>query len=115
MRTAFAACRFGWPAFVVPFLFVIAPNLIMRGSPVAIAVTFVTAIAGIWLASAGLTGYLLRHMNWTTRILYMIGGLALLIPSQAFPNAFMVEIAGGILCAVLVGIDISARRRAVAA
>ncbi|MDP7601135.1 MAG: TRAP transporter fused permease subunit, partial [Rhodospirillales bacterium] len=29
MGTAVAACRFGWPAFIVPFLFVVAPNLIM--------------------------------------------------------------------------------------
>ncbi len=98
MGTAVAACRFGWPAFVVPFLFVIAPNLIMIGEPIDIAIVFVTAIAGIWFASAGMTGYFLTKLSLSQRAAYVVGGLALLLPSQAFTNAYLVEIAGGIIC-----------------
>ena len=98
MGTAVAACRFGWPAFVVPFLFVIAPNLIMIGEPIDIAIVFVTAIAGIWFASAGMTGYFLTKLSLIQRAAYIVGGLALLLPSQAFTNAYLVEIAGGIIC-----------------
>jgi TRAP-type uncharacterized transport system fused permease subunit len=31
MRTGFAATRFGWSAFVVPFLFVFSPSLLLEG------------------------------------------------------------------------------------
>ncbi|MBT4590242.1 MAG: hypothetical protein HOC57_13195 [Rhodospirillaceae bacterium] len=98
MRTAVAACRFGWPAFVVPFLFVIAPNLIMIGEPLDIAVVFVTAVAGIWFASAGMTGFLQISLSVLQRAGYIIGGLGLLLPSQSFDGAYLVEIAGGVIC-----------------
>jgi len=98
VTTAMAACRFGWPAFVVPFLFVVAPNLIMVGEPVDIAIAFVTAIAGIWFASAGMIGFFTVKLTVIQRAAYMVGGLSLLLPSQAFASAYLVEIAGGIIC-----------------
>ncbi|HIF60950.1 MAG TPA: TRAP transporter fused permease subunit [Rhodospirillales bacterium] len=109
MKTAVAACRFGWPAFVVPFLFVIAPNLIMVGAPIDIAIVFITAIIGIWFASAGLTGYLTRELTLFQRACYIIGGLALLLPSQAFANAYIVEIAGGVLCGITLLLERTAK------
>ncbi len=75
MGTAVAACRFGWPAFIVPFLFVVAPNLIMIGEPIDIVIVFVTAIAGIWFASAGMTGFFTMKLSMVQRIAYIVGGL----------------------------------------
>ena len=115
MSTAFSAVRFGWPAFVVPFLFVFAPNLIMRGSAVDIAVAFATAITGIWFASAGMIGYLLAPLNWLMRAAYIVGGLALLLPSQAFDGATLAQIAGAVVCAGALAWEFANRRRSVAA
>jgi len=113
MGCALAACRFGWPAFVVPFLFVIAPNLIMIGEPIDIAIAFITAIAGIWFASAGLTGYLLTMLSLAQRTAYIVGGLALLLPSQAFPSAYLVEIAGGLICGGVLFMERASRKNTV--
>jgi TRAP-type uncharacterized transport system fused permease subunit len=98
MATGYAAVRFGWPAFVVPFLFVLAPNLLMRGSFIGISLAFLTAIAGIWLASAGLAGFLFSRLSWWLRALYIVGGLALIIPSQAFEIANMLQVVGAVIC-----------------
>ncbi|MHA1109434.1 MAG: TRAP transporter permease, partial [Alphaproteobacteria bacterium] len=38
LRTGFAAMRFGWLAFVIPFLFVASPTLLMEGSAFAVSV-----------------------------------------------------------------------------
>ncbi|MBT4940580.1 MAG: C4-dicarboxylate ABC transporter permease, partial [Rhodospirillaceae bacterium] len=95
----------GWPAFVVPFLFVIAPNLLMIGEPVDIAIVFVTAVAGIWFASAGMTGFFTVKLSLLQRAAYIAGGLGLLLPSQAFANAYMVEIAGGIICVATLALE----------
>ena len=111
MRTALAACRFGWPAFIVPFLFVIAPNLLFRGSLFDIGLTFATAVAGIWLASGGFTGFMLTRLNWGMRASYIVGGLGLLLPSQTFDAANLVQIAGAGICAVTLTIDYQARRQ----
>ena len=47
MRTGFAAVRFGWSAYVVPFLFIAAPELLMIGDAWHIALAVVTALAGV--------------------------------------------------------------------
>jgi TRAP transporter 4TM/12TM fusion protein len=111
VATAMAACRFGWPAFVVPFLFVIAPNLIMMGEPLDIAIVFVTAIAGIWFASAGMIGFFKGALSPFQRAAYIIGGLGLLLPSQAFAEAYWVEIGGGVLCGVILIMERTSKKR----
>ena len=98
MGTALAACQFGWPAFIVPFLFVLAPNLIMVGDTVDIAVAFFTAVVGIWFASAGFIGFLTRRLSPTLRAIYIIGGLGLLIPSETFSEAYIIQIGGAAMC-----------------
>ena len=100
MGTALAACQFGWPAFIVPFLFVLAPNLIMVGETIDIAVAFFTAVVGIWFASAGFIGFLTRRLSPTLRALYIIGGLGLLIPSEAFSEAYIIQVGGAGICAL---------------
>ncbi|MGE3248165.1 MAG: TRAP transporter permease, partial [Beijerinckiaceae bacterium] len=103
MATAVASVRFGWPAFIIPFLFVLAPVLIMKGSPFAIAVAVVTAVAGIWITSGGLTGYLFGHLGMATRLGMIVSGVCLLLPSQTFASAWMFETGGAILAAILLG------------
>jgi len=115
MITAVAACRFGWPAFIVPFLFVIAPNLLMQGNAVDIAITFVTAVAGIWVASAGFTGFLLSHLSAMQRAQYVVGGLALLVPTEAFAGAGLVQIAGAVISAAGLMMEIRNRKEIAAA
>ena len=100
MGTALAACQFGWPAFIVPFLFVLAPNLIMVGEIVDIAIAFFSAVAGIWFASAGFIGFLTRPLSLAHRLLYVFGGLGLLLPSQAFSEAYIVQIFGALFCGI---------------
>ena len=97
MPTAFYAVQLGWTAFFMPFLFVFSPTLLMQGDTIHIVVAVITAAAGIWLTSAGLTGYLRRTISWDLRLLYIISGLALIIPPGTFPAASLVQIAGGIV------------------
>ena len=103
--TAVPACQFGWPAIIVPFLFVIAPNLIMVGDALDIVIDFFTPVAGIWFASAGFIGFLTRHLTFTQRLVYMIGGLGLLLPSQAFCSVYILEIVGGTICSIMLLIE----------
>ena len=98
MSTALSACQFGWPAFIVPFLFVLAPNLIMIGNWIDISIAFFTAIMGIWFTSAGIIGFLRTKLSPIQRILYVVGGLALLLPNQVFETNHAIEIAGAIIC-----------------
>ena len=110
MRTAVAAVRFGWPGLVVPFLFVFAPSLLLDGPVLAIVRDTATALIGIWLASAGITGHFMRPLTPLTRSGMIIAGLALLIPSQIFAQGWVLEVFGGVLSAVLVAAEFKKAR-----
>jgi len=93
MRTGFEAVRIAWPAFVVPFLFVASPALLFDGTPIEIGIALVTALIGVWLATAGITGYLGRRLGWPVRLALVAAGVAALWPPGA-PHAVPVMAAG---------------------
>ncbi|MDA0962223.1 MAG: TRAP transporter fused permease subunit, partial [Proteobacteria bacterium] len=93
MRTGFEAVRIAWPAFLVPFLFVASPALLFDGSAVEIGIALVTALIGVWLATAGITGYLGQRLGAPVRLALVAAGVAALWPPGA-PNAGPVMVAG---------------------
>ena len=115
METGVTAVRLGWTAFVVPFLFVFAPTLIMEGGVIQVLLATVTAIAGVWLASAGMLGYFTRPLGWLMRVVFMMAGLSLLIPAEAFAGAFYVDIFGAVIGVLAVGRELMVHRAAQAA
>jgi TRAP-type uncharacterized transport system fused permease subunit len=94
MRTGFAATRFGWTAFIVPVLFVYSPTLLLIGDPVSIATAFVTALFGVWLISCASVGYFMRPLGAFSRLLFVMVGLAALIPADAVPHGVLLDIVG---------------------
>jgi TRAP-type uncharacterized transport system fused permease subunit len=94
---------------VVPILFVLSPSLLLYGSPLEVTLAGVTGIAGIWMTSAGIAGYLVGPLTAITRTALGFGGLALLIPAQAFPGAWILESGGAVLCLLLVVREIKGR------
>src|SRR5262249_57490071 len=59
MAAGWTAMRFGWASYIVPFLFVYSPALIMRGSVPDILLVVVLSIAGIWFFCPALPAYAL--------------------------------------------------------
>ena len=112
MRTGFAAMRFGWLAFVIPFLFIASPSLLMEGTAVEVGLAFVTALGGVWLVSIGLMGHLFRSIGPAFRILYVAAGLALLFPAGAGAWGAQSDIAGTVVGALLVLCELIMRRKA---
>ena len=56
-RTGWTAARIGWSAYIVPFLFVFSPSLLMHGDPFTIAWAAFTAGLGVWMGTIGVVGY----------------------------------------------------------
>src|SRR3989304_8442479 len=63
MATGWTAMRFGWVAYIVPFLFVYSPAILLKGDVTDIVIVTVTSLAGIWLICAAMTGYGVRLMG----------------------------------------------------
>jgi TRAP transporter 4TM/12TM fusion protein len=114
-RTAFTSMRFGWMAYIVPFLFAFSPTLIMEGEPQRIAFDFLTALASIWLISAGVVGYGVRVLNVGERAINIVAGAMLLIPASIFANAVWINLAGLALGGSLIARELVTRRRLKAA
>jgi hypothetical protein len=54
------------------------------------------------MASVGIAGYFTHPLTAGTRTALTAGGLALMVPAQAFAGAWIVEVFGGVLCVFLV-------------
>lgn len=80
MATAFESMRFGWTAYIVPFLFVFSPALLLIGHPLEIAIAVSTAILGVYAISAAFVGWLHGPAGGARRIAIAIAGAALLLP-----------------------------------
>lgn len=94
MATGWAAMKFGWSAYVIPFLFVFSPTLILIGAPFDIALAILTAIMGVWLVSAALAGYFTARLGPAMRLGFAATGLLALIPAGMFPGALVTDLAG---------------------
>ena len=94
MQTGFSAVKFGWAAYVVPFLFVLSPTLLLIGKPVDIAVAVVTAVFGVWLVSAAIAGYFSARLSPVMRGLFGLCGLLALIPANGFAGAAYTDVIG---------------------
>jgi TRAP transporter 4TM/12TM fusion protein len=115
IRTGIAATRFGWTAYIVPFLFIFSPNLLLQDPSIGgTARDIATAVAGVWLISAGMIGYLFRPTPWLSRIGLIVGGIGLLIPHQIAPWAAFIDVAGAIVGGAFVLYERTATRRAAA-
>ena len=113
MGTGWTSMRFGWTAYVVPFLFVFSPALLLQGdSAVDLTWAISTAIAGVWLMSASMIGYFSRRMTIIVRLGFMIAGILLLIPHELAPWAGWTDLVGAALGITVATIEIMAGREA---
>jgi TRAP transporter 4TM/12TM fusion protein len=109
MATGFTAMRFGWAAYIVPFLFVYSPAILMRGSVVDIITVTVTSLFGIWLICAAMTGFFTRLLSLQKRILFAAAGIMLLSPHQASDLMLYINIAGALAGIALIALELQKR------
>ncbi|MGE0745201.1 MAG: TRAP transporter permease [Rhodospirillales bacterium] len=111
MKTGFAGVKFGWSAYIVPFLFVASPNLLLEGAPGEVGIAVATAVLGVYLVSVGIAGFMTRPIGLVARALFCASGIALMVPANAFPGALWTDIAGFLVGVALIGLELTARRR----
>jgi len=74
------AFKFGLVAYIIPFMLVYGPPLMMQGGPLRISLSVVTACLGIIAFTAGLQGFLQRACHFWERILLLLAGFVLIFP-----------------------------------
>jgi TRAP transporter 4TM/12TM fusion protein len=69
MKISFIATKLGVAGYVMPFMFVYTPALMLQGgTPLDVAYIFAKAVLAIGLWGAAATGWGFGSMNWTERI-----------------------------------------------
>ncbi len=111
MATGWTAMRFGWSAYIVPFLFVYSPAILLIGDTADIVIVTATSLAGIWLICAAMTGYFARLLDLSMRAGFAAAGVLLMLPHQASPLMLWLNFAGLALGVALVARELKARRR----
>ncbi len=110
LKTGFESVRLGWSAYVVPFLFVLSPTLILQGELGDVTIAVLTAAIGIWLVSIAMVGYFLRPISGLIRLLFILSGLLSLVPANSFNGAQFTDIMGFGMGVVLIGREVLIHR-----
>ena len=111
MKTGWIAMRFGWIAFIIPFLFIRAPSLLLEGSFASVLTALVTALAGVWLICAAIAGYAMRPLATPMRFGFGIAGLLLFIPAETMRYGQWTDIIGLVLGGMLFVYEFMAARK----
>lgn len=101
METGFSSARLAAAGFLIPYAFVLTPELLLIGTDVLTGIIVVTtALLGIALFGVSIEGHLMEPMHWLLRILMAIGSIFLLIGSGVPLN-----MSGFVLCGLVVAIQ----------
>ncbi len=84
MDTSWAAVKLGLTGYIIPFMFVFAPSLLLKGNVGEMALAAVTATIGVTCLAGGLHRYFfLGPARWWERIALIAAALVLIKPGLA--------------------------------
>jgi len=103
-KVGFDAMKLGFLLFVLPFFFVYKPALLLIGTPLEIASTFLTVFIAVFPLAMAFIGYSVRVLPIWERVIYFLAAALLLMPE------LYSSIIGGAIFAALLLLDLSRRR-----
>lgn len=101
LATGLAAVRVGWAAYIIPFLFVATPALLMKGTWIEIAIAMSMSIIGIGAICAGIVGFMQRRLGPPLRLVYVLLGVGALPIGLMPPEWLLVKYASTVACVAL--------------
>ena len=101
--------KFALAGFVVPYMFVYGPAMILIGAPWEIALALITGLVGTLTLSAAVQGYLLGNLRIAIRLALLIISLLLLKPG------WMTDLIGFVLLTGVFLIQMKSRKALAAA
>lgn len=79
-RTGLQAVKIGATGFIIPYMFVYGPSLLMIGSTGTILTTLLSASLGVISLSSGLMGWLFKETSFIERGMLVVGAILLIKP-----------------------------------
>ena len=82
-KTGYKAFRLAFCSFLMPYLFVYNPVLLMEGGVLDVLWSLVTALIGAYLLASGFEGFFFRwSLKWFERPLMILGAVMLIVPGM---------------------------------
>jgi TRAP-type uncharacterized transport system fused permease subunit len=110
LATGFAAMRVGWAAFMIPFIFVSSPALLLEGDTVEMAVTMGLSMVGIVAVTAGIVGFWTRRLGLQFRAAFVLLG-ATALPLGFLPASDLLHLSAALAAIILAGTLVMTGRR----
>ena len=95
-ETGWQAMRIAAATYVVPFMFIYEPSLMLIGNWFDSLTSSASAVVGVMCLAAGLQGYLLREARWWERAVLVVAALLLIKPG------YISDVIGLVLLAAVV-------------
>lgn len=81
LKTGINASKLAIAAFLIPYIFIFSPVILMIDATIpGLLLVLATSIIGMFALSSAMIGYLLVEEKWWERILYAVGGIAMIHP-----------------------------------
>jgi TRAP-type uncharacterized transport system fused permease subunit len=80
MKTGVTAMTLASAGFVVPFMFVYGPALLLVGGWVGVVLAFASAMAGVTALAAAGIGFISRQLRWWERAVLGAAAVGLMLP-----------------------------------
>lgn len=111
LATGLAAMRTGWAAFIIPFVFIATPGILLVGTGVQIATALILSILGIAGVTIAIVGFWARPLGALGRATaFVLGFLAL--PMGFLPVAEWIHIAAALgVVGFAIVLRVSSRRQ----
>ncbi|MCB2225835.1 MAG: TRAP transporter permease [Desulfarculaceae bacterium] len=81
MKTGFVSFKLGLAGFIVPFLFLYSPSIVLEGDIGHIILNSITALLGVTALAGGLVGWFAIPLNWWQRLVLLASAVALIVPN----------------------------------
>jgi len=93
LGTSVTAMRFGWMAYLLPFLFVYQPGLVLQTTWTDTALIVVASVIAIPLIIAAMVGHGLRPLGTAGRLVFLGVGLLALFPINQAAGGMFLQVA----------------------
>jgi TRAP transporter 4TM/12TM fusion protein len=98
MRTGVIATRLAVGAFILPYIYVLSPQLLLINvNFLGVLQPIITSVVGMSSIAAALTGFLLRRLSWVERLILAAAGLCLVDPGLLTDLIGLAAVAGVVL------------------
>jgi len=106
METGFRAMRLGLPLFILPFIFVYDPALIMVGSVINIIERIALTLIAIWAITSAFESWIygVGQIGLASRGLFLAGGLLIIVP------VFITGLVGAALLIAVIAVNLVLQR-----